>query len=381
MPEAAADIASDLVPESATEIAARAPGRVNLMGDHTDYTGGLVLPMAIDRWTVVRGVRGGTRVLLRSDAFAEVADVGLGSRGAPADRGSAEGAAVEGAGVEGVGVEGVGVEGASWVRYVAALVEEFAPAVGFAGTVRSTVPIGAGLASSAALEVACALAFGHRGDAIALAQRCQRAEHRATGTPTGIMDQLACVYGRAGHALLIDCTSLAVLPIPLPPASEVEIVVVHSGVRHELAETDYGERVASCRQAEHEIGPLRSATLDDVARIADPTVRARARHVVNENARVRTFARDLAAGDLVAAGRSMHASHASLRDDYQVSVPAIDDLVARIDCVPGVFGVRMTGGGFGGCVVALCRPGALDHWGARAWPVRAVDGASLQVVR
>ena len=372
----------DLVPEaaatteSATEIAARAPGRVNLMGDHTDYTGGLVLPMAIDRWTVVRGVRGGTRVLLRSDAFAEVADVGLDSRGAPADRGSAEGAAVEGA-----GVEGVGVEGASWVRYVAALVEEFAPAVGFAGTVRSTVPIGAGLASSAALEVACALAFGHRGDAIALAQRCQRAEHRATGTPTGIMDQLACVYGRAGHALLIDCTSLAVLPIPLPPASEVEIVVVHSGVRHELAETAYGERVAACRLAEQQIGPLRSATLDDVARIADPTVRARARHVVNENARVRTFARDLAAGDLVAAGRSMHASHASLRDDYQVSVPAIDDLVARIDCVPGVFGVRMTGGGFGGCVVALCRPGALADWGDRAWPVRAVDGASVQVVR
>ena len=310
-------------------VTARAPGRVNLIGDHTDYTGGLVLPMAIDRWTTVTGVRTRGEIRLQSRQ--------------PADA-------------------------SAYVRAVAA---ELRLGGGFDGWIESTVPIGAGLSSSAALEAAVALALGFTGPPIELARLCQRAEHRATGVPTGIMDQLTAVAGVEGHALLIDCTTLEVTPVPLPDG--VDVVVVDSGQRRSLVTSAYAERAAQCAAAEAVVGPLRMATMDAVAGIADAAVRRRARHVVTENARVAAFAAALEAGEMAAAGRLMAASHASLRDDFEVSTPVVDALVARLAGVPGVLGVRMTGGGFGGCVVALAPSGAL----AEGWLVRPVGGAEV----
>ena len=328
----------------------RAPGRVNLIGDHTDYTGGLVLPMAIDRWTEVS-------VLPTDDHHIHLVS-SLEDRPAVVDLGVADPSAVS----------------PDWARYVAGVVAELRPGRGYRGTVESDVPGGSGLSSSAALEVACALAFGAPADdPLALALLCQRAEHRAVGVPSGIMDQLASAAGVAGHALLIDCTSLSVTPTPLPPADEVEVVVVHSGQQRALAGSAYATRVAQCRAAEAEIGPLRLAGAADVARIADPLLRARARHVVSENGRVTAFAAAMAVGDVEEAGRLMAASHESLRVDYEVSTTVLDALCGRLGAIAGVLGVRLTGAGFGGCVVALCRPGALDE----GWRVQAVAGARL----
>ncbi len=197
----------------------RAPGRVNLIGEHTDYTGGLVLPLAIDRWTEIAYVRDGERVELssadeaRSAAFALAID---------------DPAAVD----------------PPWARYVAGVVAELRPSVGLRGRVSTTIPIGAGLSSSAALEVACALALGADGDAASIARTCQRAEHRATGVPTGILDQLAIVAAREGHALLIDCYDLAVEPVPMPVGVDV---VVRFVARRTLVGSAYADRVARVR--------------------------------------------------------------------------------------------------------------------------------------
>ncbi len=328
-------------------VEARAPGRVNLIGDHTDYTGGLVLPMAIDRWTTVRGVRCDGHVRLRSDADDVTLHLTLPVLDPAAVR-------------------------PPWGRYVAAVAAELGPsALGLDGTVTTTVPLGAGLSSSAALEVATALALGHHGPSLALAQLCQRAEHRAVGVPCGIMDQLAAAAGVEGAALFIDCTALTVTPVPMP--DDVEVVVVHSGQERVLAGSAYATRAAECATAEQDVGPLRRATLTAVEAITDPVVRRRARHVVTENERVRQTADALRSGDVVAAGHLMTASHASLRDDFEVSTPVLDSLVTRLLAVPDVLGARLTGAGFGGCVVALARPGARIE----GWVVRPVGGAAL----
>jgi galactokinase len=192
---------------------------------------------------------------------------------------------------------------------------------------------------------------------VALARRCQAAEHAARGVPTGILDQLASITGRAGCGLLLDCTALTVTPVPLP--GDVEWVVVLPDVGRSLAASAYAERVAELRIAEAAIGPLRAATADDVARLTDPVVRRRARHVVGENERVHAFAAAVGAGDVVAAGALMRDSHRSLSADFESSTPAIDELCRDLDATPGVFGARITGGGWGGAVVALTRPGAL----------------------
>jgi galactokinase len=312
-------------------IRAFAPGRVNLIGDHTDYTGGLVLPLAINLGTTVEGSLGGSGVRLTSDDADEKFD-----------------------------------------RYVQAVASVVGVAAGFTGRVSTTLPIGAGLSSSAALEVSVALALGFKGSALALALACQAAEQQASGVPCGIMDQLASAAGVEGHALLIDCASFAVEPVPLPDAAE--IVVVHSGQPRALAGSAYAERRAACEAAETVIGPLRSASAADVDRLDDPVLQARARHVVSENQRVRDFADALRAGDLSACGRLMLESHRSLAADFEVSTPALDSLVSTLADTADVFGARLTGAGFGGCVVALCRPGALAGTG---WHVRAVDGARL----
>lgn len=331
-------------------VRAFAPGRVNLMGDHTDHTGGLVLPMAIDLGTTVTGERRGEVVELRSDQLADRAQVS-------------------------VDVEDPAAVEPAWARYVAGVVQQLRPAHGFVGTVTTTLPVGAGLSSSAALEVAVALALGAEGSAVEVAQLCQRAEQAASGVPCGIMDQLASTAGVDGAALRIDCHDLTVAPAPL--AQELRVLVVHSGQARALAGSAYADRAAACQQAERVIGPLRHASLDDVATIDDPTIRARARHVVTENWRVDATADALARADRRAIAEHMAASHASLRDDFAVSTPQVDALVDALVARPGVIGARLTGAGFGGCVVAICELDATPPAGHRSWWVRPSRGAHL----
>jgi galactokinase len=330
------------------EVVATAPGRVNLVGDHTDTTGGWCLPMAIDLATTVRGEPGGGAVVLRSDSQAAPAVVPLEV---------AEPATVQ----------------PGWARYVAGVVAELRPSAGFVGTVTSTVPPGAGLSSSAALEVAVALALGFEGSPHDLALLCQRAEQRASGVPCGVMDQLASAAGVAGHALLLDCSTLSVEPVPLPP--DVEVLAVHSGEARRLAGSAYADRRAEVEAAEAVVGPLRTASPETVEAIDHELLRRRARHVVTENARVHALAAALRARDLSGAGALMAESHASLRDDFEVSTPALDALVERLRATPGVLGARLTGAGFGGCAVVLARPGAIAE-GDGVWRLRPAGPAA-----
>ena len=324
-----------------------APGRVNLIGDHTDYTGGYVLPMAIDLGVSVAVDPGGDRVVLKSANEPDAVDLPI----RLSDPRSVE---------------------KGWVRYVAGVIAEIRPVSGATGTVTSTLPSGIGLGSSAALEVAVALALGYAGPPADLAIACQRAEQRSSGVPCGAMDQLASTMGVAGHALLIDCSSNEVKPIPFP--SGCEVVAIPSGETRTLAGSAYAERRHSCQQAEYFLGPLRSAALVDVAKLTDPILRSRARHVVTENRRVLDFAQLFRHGKLAEAGKLMYESHRSLRDDFNVSTPALDSLVERLMKTPGVYGARLTGAGFGGCVVALTSPGALSE----GWKMEPSGGAQVQ---
>ncbi|MFP4512995.1 MAG: galactokinase [Acidimicrobiales bacterium] len=317
-------------------LTAHAPGRVNLIGDHTDHTGGLVLPMAIDLGVTVQGRPGGDRVELVSDLDPAPAVVPL-----------------EVADPSRVRPE--------WARYVAGVVAELAPATGFRGRVTSTVPLGAGLSSSAALSVAVALALGATGDPVEVARLCQRAEQRSTGVPCGLMDQLVCVAGVPGAALLIDTGSGWVQPVAVPAGAEV--VVVHSGEQRALSDSSYAEVRDRCVSGEA----------------------VAAAHVSSENRRVRDAAAGLARADLARVGALMVQSHASLAE-LGVSTPTLDRLVAQLNRTRGVFGARLTGAGFGGCVVALCEPGAVGElitdpdggaW-SRIWRVVPSAGAWLR---
>jgi galactokinase len=328
-------------------IRAYAPGRVNLIGDHTDYAGGLALPMAIDLGTTVLGETHGDRVVLRSRQQDEPAELPL-------------------------TVDDPSKVDPAWARYVAAVLAELKPRRGFVGLIDSTLPLESGLSSSASLTVAVALALGFEGRAKDLALLCQRAEQRASGVPCGVMDQLTSACGRPDHALLIDFASLEIEYVPLP--AEAEVVVVHSGARRSVAETTYAERRQQTESAAALVGPLRDMPLERLDQIDDEIVRRRARHVVSENRRVEEVAAALRADDLATAGRLMSESHASLRDEFEVSTDDLDALVARLSNTDGVFGARLTGAGFGGCVVALCETGALPDEG---WHVRASAGADV----
>jgi galactokinase len=312
----------------------RAPGRINLMGDHTDYNEGFVLPVAIDLDCVAGARR-------REDGRVRVRSLDVAPAGDAAD------VAADG------GDEPRTVEPA-WARYVAGTVRALAavgrPPIGIDAALSSTVPLGAGLSSSAALEVAVALALceaaGFDPGRRELARACQEAELIASGVPCGIMDQLVSLLAAEGSALLIDCRSLEVEKVAIPP--RVTIAAVHCGRPRELRSSEYAERRAACEAAARRLGlpslrDARPADVDD-----DPF----ARHVVAENSRVLDTARALEAGDLAALGPLFAASHASLRDDFRVSTPELDALVeALIDA--GALGARLTGAGFGGCVVAL----------------------------
>ncbi len=335
------------------------PGRVNLIGDHTDYNRGLALPMAIDLGvTVTFAAADGDRIEVTSEAYPDE---------------SARFPVV-------VDRDDIATLAPAWARLCAAVSSLARPATGGTVHITSTVPRGSGLSSSAALAVALADVFGVEGDASVVARLCQAAEHRI-GVPVGIMDPLVCAGGRAGHALRIDTDTGVTDLVPVPAGAE--FTVVDSGQRRDLRSSPYALRVAECEAAAAVIGPLGLAGEVDLPALRDPLLRRRARHVVRECARVDGFAEALVRDDLEAAGALMDASHVSLAVDFEASTPEVDGLVADLRARPGVLGVRMTGAGWGGCVVALGQPGALDPvtLGRPAWRVTPVDGSVARRTR
>ena len=359
----------------------RAPGRVNLIGEHTDYNGGLVLPAAIDlEVRIARRPRSDRRVRIALAATGEIARFDL-------DR--------------------IGPATGVWLDYIAGtaleMTEASLPTMGFDGVLASTVPQASGLSSSAAIELAAAWALspvtGPGTDPLTLAQVAQRAENAYVGVQCGLMDQFASANGVAGSAVLLDCRSLEHRPVPLP--DELVLVVAHTGMPRTLGTSEYNARRADCERAvatlagiEANVRSLRDVDRAMLARYADrldPVARRRAEHVVDENGRVVATETALRSGDLDAIGRLFAASHASLRDLFEVSSPELDALVAVALAVPGVVASRMTGAGFGGCTVSLVRRAAVDEIcerimreypartgrTPRAWPVRAVVGAGF----
>jgi len=319
------------------ELQVRAPGRVNLIGEHTDYNEGFVLPCAIDFET---------RLLLRRRSDRQVQVLAC-DYGGDTDCFSLD--------------EAITRTGRGWPDYVRGvlvqLLEASVPLQGADVAISGNVPQGAGLSSSAALEVAVARAFDAASTPTRIAQLAQQAENRFVGVRCGIMDQLISAAGVQGHALLIDCRSLALRAVPVPAGTTV--MIVHSNVARGLVDSAYNERREQCEAAARFYGvrALRDVAPEAVAArpagLDDLTWR-RARHIVTENARTVAAAEALAAGDLQTMGRLMAASHDSMRDDFEITVPAIDQLVALLQQAIGPEGgARMTGGGFGGCVVAL----------------------------
>ncbi len=325
---------------------ARAPGRVNLIGEHTDYNDGFVLPMAIDRdiW-IVFAPRNDRQVRLWS-----------------ADFGQTSAFAVEAIARDPSAPWSDYVRGVAW-----ALAERGIVLRGLDAVIQGEVPIGAGLSSSAALEVAAGLALltaaGQFISPTELALACQRAENEFVGNRCGIMDQFVSALGRRGHALFLDCRTLHHEHVPLPAG--YRIVVANSMVRRALVDSAYNERRAQCEEAARAMGLRALRDADEAAlesakaRMSEGVYR-RARHVVAENGRVLQAVDAMRRGDAGTLGALMDASHASLRDDYEVSCRELDTLVAIARRLPGCLGARMTGAGFGGCTVNLVRADAVD---------------------
>ena len=327
------------------EVRAEAPGRVNLIGEHTDYHDGFVMPCAVpQRTTVVLQTRDDRRVRAASRQMG----------GAPF--------------VYELGQERAG---SGWSDYVQALTwvlaKEGFTFGGFDIEIDSDVPLGSGLSSSAALEIAALRgirsAFDLPIEDVALARIGQRAEVEFVGAPVGIMDQMACSLAGERDALFLDTRSLAYERIPLPPG--LDLVVINSGVAHQHAGGDYVTRRRESEEAARMLGVerLRDVTPESLPRIEmlPPLLARRARHVVTENARVLAAREALLSGALASFGQLLNASHASLRDDYEVSVPAVDTLVEIAQSHPAVFGARMTGGGFGGAVVIAVSAGTAER--------------------
>lgn len=341
-----------------------APGRVNLIGEHTDYNEGFVLPMAIERRTYIAGRKNSTsRLRVKSLTLGETVEVDLARPGTPR-RGS-------------------------WVDFVEgtarALLDRKFPVVGSDLLLDSNVPHGAGLSASAALELALGIALVSLAgetdpDRVQLALAGQAAEHQYVGTLCGIMDQYIAALGERDAALLIDCRSLEPRRVPLRLGT-ARVLVCDTKVKHELSSSEYNVRRAECErgvsilsEALPGLRSLRDVSLADFtthsSRLPD-VIRRRCLHVVTENARTLAAAEALSEGELGRVGQLMMESHASLRDDYQVSCEELDVAAAVAAAQPGVYGSRMTGGGFGGCTVTLVEEGAVPQ------VEQAVKGAFL----
>ncbi|XP_041076810.1 galactokinase [Polyodon spathula] len=335
------------------EIAVSAPGRVNLIGEHTDYNDGLVLPMALPMVTVLVGSQT-TDTSVSIVTAAEEADeprrvdFPLPQDSNPLTPGEPK-----------------------WANYVKGVIQHYraGPLPGFRAVIVSNVPLGGGLSSSASLEVAVYTFLqqicSDDNDLVAKALACQKAEHTFASMPCGIMDQFISVMGKEGHALLIDCRSLEATLVPLTNPGVV-ILITNSNVRHSLTGSEYPSRRRQCEEAARTLGKasLREASMEDLAaakdRLDSETSR-RAHHVIGEIARTAQAAEALRAGEYREFGRLMVESHRSLRDNYNVSCPELDQLVAAAMEVEGVYGSRMTGGGFGGCTVTLLEASAVDR--------------------
>ena len=331
----------------------RAPGRVNLIGEHTDYNEGFVFPMAIEPEVhLVCRARDDGRVRLASTAFAgQVVEFSLQGRilrGEP-----------------------------TWANYsrgvAAELVAGGVPLTGMDALISNTLPVGGGLSSSAAIEVATALALltvsGTEMDRGRLALLCQKAEHEYAGVPVGIMDQTAVASSKPGHAMLLDCRDLSIRFVAISPR-DLRVVIANSMVKHELSGGEYAQRRRECEEGvaffhgqNSHVRALRDVTMAQVlaaqGTLPDVVLR-RCRHVVGENGRTAEAATELARENYERVGELMLRSHASLRDDYEVSAVELDFLVDEAMKVKGVYGARMTGGGLGGCIVALTQPRAVD---------------------
>ena len=327
-----------------------APGRVNLIGEHTDYNEGFVLPMAIERYMVVAGDRNANRhVTVHSITTGETAEFQL----RPVERGEP-----------------------GWSNYVRGVIAGFqqqgARIHGFDVVINSTLPYGGGLASSAALEVATATLLeaitGLALDPVEKALLCQRAEHDFAGVPCGIMDQFTSTLAQENHALLLDCRIRKATPVPMKDP-KVTVLILNTHIRHKLADGEYAKRRSECELAARILkrASLRDASLPELNKARkhlNPVVFRRARHVLKENARTIQAARAIGDGNWPIMGRLMYASHESLREDYQVSCRELDILVEiakRIPSDEGMIGCRMTGAGFGGCAVCLVRTEAVRH--------------------
>jgi galactokinase len=345
----------------------RAPGRVNLIGEHTDYNDGFVLPIAIDRevWVALRP-REDRRVVLHSLDYGASLSFELG----PISR----------AGMD----WGEYVKGVAW-----ALQEAGHTLKGWEGVMSGEVPRGAGLSSSAAVELAMQRAFatvsGLPWKPAEMALLGQRVENKWIGVNSGIMDQMIVAGGRRNHALLIDCRSLELQPVPLP--SGAVVVVLDTGTRRGLVDSAYNERRSQCEEAARFFGVKALRDVDARTFSArqgelDPLVRRRARHVITENDRTVQAAEAMRAGDLTRLGGLMDASHASLRDDFEVTNDALNTIVSLARAQPGCFGARMTGAGFGGCAEALVQSIHAQYTKAtgntpQCYVCQAADGASV----
>jgi len=352
----------------APEWVVRAPGRVNLIGEHTDYNDGFVLPLAIDRavWIALRR-RDDRRVVVESADFPARGEFGLDDlAGEHARRG-------EDARRPDQTLPEKQAAAVAWYEYLKGVAWTLQGAgyrlSGWEGVVGGDVPVGAGLSSSAALEMATARAFAAASDLpwdpARMARLAQKAENQWVGVNCGIMDQLISGCGKAGHAVLIDCRSLEIQQVPVPP--ETVVVVLDTATRRGLVESAYNQRRAQCEAAARVFGvrALRDVPLEDFQRRVaelDPETARRARHVITENERTLLAAAALRHGDASTAGRLMNQSHQSLRDDYEVSSPALDAMVEAAQAHPACYGARMTGAGFGGCAVALVQADAADDF-------------------
>jgi galactokinase len=371
MTERAAKLFAEHFGDPTGAVVARAPGRVNLIGDHTDYNDGFVLPMIIDDRHV--------EVVARRRPDHQVRIV----------------AAVSGERVDNTLGEPIDYSSPNWLPYVLGVVHELSQRgridSGIDLVFRSTVPQGGGLGSSAALEVATAIAL----DAVfnlwlnptELAELCRDVEHRYAGVHCGIMNQLASRLGRPDHALFIDCRSLEARHVPLPFEGH-RVVIIDSGVYRDLADEAYNTRRAECEEAvsilrkvEPSLNALRDAypalLMSCEQRLFTDRL-GRAWHVVSENQRVLDACESLAQGDLPTFGQLMNASHTSLREDYEVSHPALDRLVETATEIDGVLGARLTGGGFGGYIVSLVTEAAIPALEGRLQ--RLFEGVSSRVI-